>query len=173
MIYAFILYVLGSIGLPYSMDTEVDKIPLVMEQIDAVLGMRNACVAPKYKNDFLCSNILDRTPSCKAVSLNSEDELKVSKAKLYLEQLCFDYQLVRQKLKRNNRKCCPTTLSCRKYDKSNRYTYSYPLFCNKGLKAVVFVQSDEEYEQKSGELFILIKEMGEWKIEDVIEYYSS
>lgn len=172
MIYSLIMFLLGSIGSPSSIDSEREQVPFVIEQIDAVLGMRDACIAPKYKNDFLCSNILDRAASCKAVSLNTTNEIKESKGKLYLEQLCFDYQRVRRRLKQSNRKCCPTSLSCQKYEKLNRYTYSYPLFCKKGLKALVFVQSDEKYEQKSGELFILIKENGEWKVDEIIEYYK-
>jgi hypothetical protein len=89
-----------------------------------------------------------------------------------LEGACFNFKVIRKILRKTNHDCCPTSLSCRKFNKSNTYSYSRPIFCENSRKALVFVQSSKKDEQMSGELFILIKAEEDWEVEKIIDYYK-
>jgi hypothetical protein len=82
------LFILGLFFLqgPSPETLQKEEIPLVVEQIDAVLGLRDACVMPRYRNDFLCLNILDQAASCKHFALNSHSYFSKADTQLFWKE---------------------------------------------------------------------------------------
>ena len=145
---------------------------LLIEKLDALMGMHNVCVSPRFENSFICRYILDQNSNRQTgkafgrLASHQADSLQ-------LEGFNFAEQQLRKELMRSNKKKNCTSLSCRTYRHKKSVSYSCPLLSKDETQALIFVHYYQGKQCRSGELYQFIKIEGRWKIIQKIKYFAS
>jgi hypothetical protein len=168
--YIFIL-ILSLLLLESTQAQKEDK-AVIIEKMDALMGMHDVCVSPRFENTFICRFILDKNRNCQAVKAIGK-LASYHKDSLELEGFSFaEKELHHEMLATNKKKNC-TSLSCKKYHSRKSVSYSCPLLSITGNQALIFVHYYRGKQCRTAELYHFIKKDGSWKIIEKIKYFAS